>query len=49
MQEVFTIEADEEGSACSNTTKGAAREETGMSYQEKGTGRRKKAKESRGR
>jgi len=49
MQGVFTIEADEEGSTYGNVTKGIAREEAGVSHQEKGTGRRKEAEESRGR
>jgi len=46
---VSIIEADKEGSICSNATKGIAREETSVSHQGKGAGRRREAEESRGR
>jgi len=46
---MFTIEADEEGGACDNATKGIAREKASAFYQGKGIGRRKEAEKSRGR
>ena len=49
MQGVSTMKADEEGSTCGSTTKGAAREKAGTSHQGKGTRRRKETKKSRGR
>jgi len=49
VQRVSTIEADKEGGACGNATKGATREEASTSYQGKGVGKRKEAEKSRGR
>ena len=49
MQEVSTMEANEEGGTCGNATKGTAREEASAFHQEEDTGRRKEAEESRGR
>jgi len=43
------MEANEEGGTCGNATKGTAREEASAFHQEKDTGRRKEAEESRGR